>query len=68
MNIIFIIISMNNNIEYDDNNIHHINNAPDYGQPYHSLAWNLESSDEYQLQLEFSNNIITIEPIITLDL
>ena len=50
----------NNNFEqYDDNNIEHVDNAPDYGQINSKLAWSLENSIEY---IQFIN-ASTIESI-----
>lgn len=38
----------NNNFEqYDDNNLEHTKNGPDYGQAHGALAWRLENSLEY---------------------
>ena len=56
---------------YDDNNLEHIENGPDYGQNYNgpqftTLAWNIEDSFEFEYNKNFSSNQINIEPIFIL--
>lgn len=46
-------------VQYDDNNIEHLRNAPDYGQPESSSAWSEIDSDEYEdYVLEIENQIL----------
>lgn len=63
---------MNIHETYDDNNLEHVENGPDYGQSYHglqytSLAWNIEDSFEFEYYNNFTHNQIIIEPIILID-
>jgi hypothetical protein len=34
-------------VEYNDENLEHVSNGPDYGQPENSLGWNEMDSKEY---------------------
>ena len=57
---------------YDDNNLYHVENGPDYGQTYMGLkmtilAWNIEDSFEFEYYDNFSYNNIFIEPLILID-
>lgn len=57
---------------YDDNNIEHVLNAPDYGQHnmgicFGDLAWNIENSFEFEYDKQFNFNEIYIEPIVYID-
>lgn len=71
INMIFIKY-MNIHEQYDDNNLNHVENGPDYGQTYSgthltTLAWNVENSFEFKYYDKFSYNQIIIEPIISID-
>ena len=64
--------NMNIYEQYDDNNIEHVLNGPDYGQNYLGskftiLAWNIEDSFEFEYNNQFNFNQIYIEPIIYID-
>ena len=57
---------------YDDNNLTHIENGPDYGQTYYgsqlnTLAWSIEDSFEFEYYNSCSSNKIIIEPIYLID-
>jgi hypothetical protein len=54
-------------VEYDDNNIYHVKNAPDYGNPNGKLKWSENSTNPslrcyFPLELKYKNhNIVTIK-------
>lgn len=56
---------------YDDNNLNHVINGPDYGQSYkndiNNLAWSIENSIEFKYYSKYSNNEFFIEPMIYID-
>lgn len=54
---------------YNDNNLKHVENGPDYGQTYNGpfstmLVWNIEDSFEFEYYRKFTYNQVIIEPII----
>lgn len=53
---------------YDDENLNHVENGPDYGQPYNenNLTWNIENSFEFKYYNKYKSNNFYIEPFIDL--
>lgn len=59
---------MKNHIEYDDNNLKHVENGPDYGQINGKSIWNMEDSFEFKYINKFRGIDFFIEPIIYIDI
>lgn len=50
-------------VEYDDENLSHVSEGPDYGQPWSSSAWIESDSKEYPKFVRSVNSKILKNPL-----